>query len=136
MGVTIRCCKKGAKEYDFGCGRFVRLRKAIAEEILQDKFDIYEDWFSTTEQTPKDVLHQKCKALRTAAGVAAYDFFTQPDESGKLTLKQVEEIYEKIKDSKADLSMCYGLYYAKEREADFLNLCKECIACRKGLEWY
>lgn len=136
MGVTMRCRKKGAEEYDFGCGRFIGLRRTVAKEILQDKFDIYEDWFITTEETSKDVLHQKCEALWTAAGAAAYDFFTQSDCGGKLTLKQVKEIYAKIKDSKEDFSMCYAAWYTEEHKSDFLNLCKECIEAHRGLEWY
>lgn len=136
MGVTIRCRKKGAKAYDFGCGRFIGLRETIAKEILQDKFSVYEDWFRTTDETPYDVLDQTCEALWKAAGAAAYDFLTQSDCGGKLTLKQVKEIYAKIKDSKADLSMCYGAWYTEESKSDFLNLCKECIEAHRGLEWY
>ena len=136
MGVTMRCRKKGAKGYDFGCGRFIGLRKTVAKEILHNEFSVYEDWSRTTDETPKVALHKRCAALWKAAGAAAYDFFTQSDCGGKLTLKQVKEIYAKIKDSKADLSMCYGAWYTEESKSDFLNLCKECIEAHRGLEWY
>lgn len=123
------------KSYDFGYGKMYTLRYRIAREIFKDKFYIYEEWLKTNDYTPKEELSKICNSFREVAGLAAYDFLTQTDCGGKLTLKQVKEIYNKIKDSKEDLSMCYAGSYTEERKADFLRLCEECIQSHRGLWW-
>ena len=136
MGLTMKARYKDAPEYDFGYGIFFNLRRTIAEEILKDKFYIYTEWLETNRKTPKDVLHKKCEALEKAVGLSVYLFLMQPDSDGKLTLKQVKDIYEKIKDSKANLSLCYEYWHSKERDKDFINLLEDCIEHKCGLKWY
>ena len=132
----MMCRRKDEYSYNFGYGRMYYLRYTIAKEIFKDKFDIYERWLKTNEKTPADELNNICEEFREVAGLATYEFLTQPDCEGKLTLKQVKEIYDKIKDSKADLSMCYSGDYTEERYTDFLDLCKVCIENHRGIEWF
>ncbi len=136
MGLTMRACYKGALEYDFGYGRMFSLRETIAKEVLKDKFYVYTEWLKTNHKTPKDELSKICENLRKAVGLSVYSFLTQSDCDGKLTLKEVKDIYEKIKDSKANLSLCYGAWYDEESDKDFINLLEDCIEHKRGLKWF
>lgn len=136
MGVDIRGNFKDSKSYTTGAGLFAILRKNVAKAVLGDGYSLYTNWLETTEETPRELLHIHCKSLYDAAGDGVYNFLVQSDLKGKLTPKQVREVYERIKDSDYDYSLCYIFHRTPESKRDFINLLEACIAHRSGLKWY
>lgn len=136
MGVDIKGNFKGSPSYTTGCGLFAELRKNVAKAVLGDSIGIYTDWLSTDNDTPKEELHAHCKALYEAGGDALYNFVTQSDTGGKLTNIQCKKLYEKIKDSDLDFSLCYLFFHNDTTKKDFIKLLGLCVEHNCGLKWY
>ena len=136
MSVDIKGSHKGSPSFTFGAGQFANLRQNVAKAILGDRISIYTEWLATDEQTPKDKLSRKCRALYDAIGDAAYNFVVQSDCEGKLTIKQTRELYEAIKNKPGNWSLRYLFYQKPENKNDFIELLRSCTENKSKLVWY